>query len=58
LPFTIILFCIPGNIKTELHRNFKLPLLSMMLYPAEIGVLTQLYAATSEEAKDYGGKVG
>jgi hypothetical protein len=47
-----------GSIDTNLYRNVNIPLLrTLVLYPPEIGAVTQLYAATAEEAGNYGGKV-
>jgi len=49
----------PGNLKTELQRHvpgwLKGPL-NLMLYPVENGALTQLWAGTSPETKDFNGK--
>jgi len=48
----------PGNIQTELYRNqgFLHGLLTgWLLYPPPHGALTQLWAATTPEAKDYNG---
>ncbi|KAJ3567039.1 hypothetical protein NP233_g6621 [Leucocoprinus birnbaumii] len=55
----------PGNINTELYRYVdRMPILGPLkklgaglgLYPITLGAVTQLYAATAEEAGDYGGK--
>lgn len=55
----------PGNINSELHRHidestilgFLRKLIGpVVLYPPKLGALTQLYAATAEEAGNYGGK--
>ncbi|THG97601.1 hypothetical protein EW026_g4430 [Hermanssonia centrifuga] len=50
----------PGNIKSDLNRHttsflFKI-LQWILLFPAEYGPLTQLYAGTSPEAMEYNGK--
>ncbi|GBE85822.1 NAD-P-binding protein [Sparassis latifolia] len=49
----------PGIIKTELARHSWLPmnqLMFMFAYPSSTGALTQLYAGTSPEGADLGGK--
>jgi len=51
----------PGNLKTELQRHLRLgfilkPLVDLVLYPVPYGALTQLYAGTSPEGKDFNGK--
>jgi len=49
----------PGNLKTDLQRHLgciQKPLIDLMLYPVPYGALTQLYAGTSPEGKDFNGK--
>ncbi|KAF8910755.1 hypothetical protein CPB85DRAFT_678278 [Mucidula mucida] len=49
----------PGTIQTELQRTLtggKKKIVSKLVYPAEYGALTQLYAGTSPEGKDFDGK--
>jgi len=49
----------PGNLRTELQRHVH-PILDRMLgltlYTADYGALTQLWAGTSPETKDFNGK--
>ncbi|KAA1468862.1 NAD-P-binding protein [Dentipellis sp. KUC8613] len=51
----------PGAIKTDLQRHtgffFKKFLECFILYDIDHGVITQLYAGTSEEAADFNGEV-
>ncbi|KAH6912196.1 hypothetical protein BKA70DRAFT_1266949 [Coprinopsis sp. MPI-PUGE-AT-0042] len=51
--------CNPGNLKTELQRHTA-PLatffINMILYPAPMGALTQLWAGTSDEGLNMNGK--
>ncbi|KAJ7321631.1 NAD-P-binding protein [Mycena albidolilacea] len=49
----------PGNIKTDLARHssgVEKAMTGWMLYPVDLGVLTQLYAGTSPEGSQLGGK--
>jgi len=49
----------PGNIKTDLARHstpVERALTNWMLYPVQLGVLTQLYAGTTPEALQLNGK--
>ncbi|KAG8980276.1 hypothetical protein FRB94_011994 [Tulasnella sp. JGI-2019a] len=49
----------PGNLQTELQRHLpslRQRILSLLLYPAPLGALTQLWAGTSPETKDFNGK--
>ncbi|EIN09199.1 NAD(P)-binding protein [Punctularia strigosozonata HHB-11173 SS5] len=49
----------PGNLRTDLQRHLSGPrkfIISMLLYPASYGALTQLWAGTSPEAADFNGK--
>ncbi|KAJ7641842.1 NAD-binding protein [Roridomyces roridus] len=49
----------PGNIKTDLARHsgtIQSATTNWMLYPVELGALTQLYAGTAPEASALGGK--
>ncbi|KAI5115497.1 hypothetical protein M0805_000110, partial [Coniferiporia weirii] len=49
----------PGNIKTEMQRHmtpFERWRLNLILYPAPLGALTQLWAGTMPEAATYNGK--
>ncbi|KAJ7473533.1 NAD-P-binding protein [Mycena latifolia] len=49
----------PGNIKTDLTRHvsaLQRALIGWMLYPVELGALTQLYAGTAPEALQLSGK--
>jgi len=53
----------PGIIFSDLTRhvpqflfNLFRPILSLFFYPVELGAITQLYAATSEDGKDFNGK--
>ncbi|KAJ7449545.1 NAD-P-binding protein [Mycena latifolia] len=49
----------PGNIKTDLGRHstpMERALTGWMLYPVDLGVLTQLYAGTMPEALELSGK--
>ncbi|KAF8662085.1 hypothetical protein AX16_001195 [Volvariella volvacea WC 439] len=49
-----------GNIRTDVQRNlspaFRAVLNLLILYPAAMGALTQLYAGTSHEAANFNGK--
>jgi len=48
----------PGNLKTNLQRHLgciQKPLVDLLLYPVPYGALTQLYAGTSPEGKDFNG---
>ncbi|KDQ11790.1 hypothetical protein BOTBODRAFT_35039 [Botryobasidium botryosum FD-172 SS1] len=50
----------PGNLKTDLQRHLgstQRRLLDIMLYPAAMGAVTQLYAGTSPAGAEYNGKV-
>ncbi|KAF8871709.1 hypothetical protein CPB85DRAFT_1379041 [Mucidula mucida] len=49
----------PGNIKTELQRHMGAArkwMVDQLLYPVELGALTQLYAGTMPDAANYNGK--
>jgi retinol dehydrogenase-12 len=52
----------PGNIRTELTRHVNAPewflhaFRQLLLYPVELGAVTQLYAGTAPEAKDLNGQ--
>jgi len=53
----------PGIIDSELIRHVPTflakifrPLLNLLWYPADMGAITQLYAATSQEGKEFNGK--
>jgi NAD(P)-dependent dehydrogenase (short-subunit alcohol dehydrogenase family) len=49
----------PGNIKTNLQRHlslFETLTSKLLLWPAPMGALTQLYAGTSTDGKDLNGK--
>ncbi|KAK7055760.1 NAD(P)-binding protein [Favolaschia claudopus] len=49
----------PGNLKSGLQRHMEgiqKTIINMMLYPTPYGALTQLYAGTSEEGVNFGGK--
>jgi len=51
--------CNPGNLKTELQRHVnsvQAVVLNLILYPAHMGALTQLYAGTSPETADANGQ--
>jgi retinol dehydrogenase 12 len=51
----------PGNLSTDLQRTlpkfFKAFLDAFVLYPSEMGALTQLWAGTSPEGAEMNGKV-
>ncbi|KAI0710962.1 NAD(P)-binding protein [Earliella scabrosa] len=49
----------PGNLKTDLQRHIskvESALTNIMLYPAPMGALTQLYAGTTVEGANLGGQ--
>ncbi|KAI5115554.1 hypothetical protein M0805_001883 [Coniferiporia weirii] len=49
----------PGNLKTELQRHvssLQLRIMNLMMYPAPLGALTQLWAGTMPETAEYNGK--
>ncbi|KAF9022543.1 NAD-P-binding protein [Hymenopellis radicata] len=46
----------PGTIQTELQRTLTGVKKKILVYPVEYGALTQLYAGTSPEGKDFNGK--
>ncbi|KAH6912194.1 hypothetical protein BKA70DRAFT_1266944 [Coprinopsis sp. MPI-PUGE-AT-0042] len=51
--------CNPGNLKTDLQRHtggITAFIINMMVYPAPMGALTQLWAGTSEEGSTMNGK--
>ncbi|KAI5116375.1 hypothetical protein M0805_003529 [Coniferiporia weirii] len=49
----------PGNVTTEIHRHASGLLarfMNMVMYPAPLGALTQLWAGTMSETAEYNGK--
>ncbi|KAH6912195.1 hypothetical protein BKA70DRAFT_1266946 [Coprinopsis sp. MPI-PUGE-AT-0042] len=51
--------CNPGNLKTDLQRHtggVTAFIINMMVYPAPMGALTQLWAGTTEEGASMNGK--
>ncbi|VDB84625.1 unnamed protein product [Peniophora sp. CBMAI 1063] len=49
----------PGNLKTDLQRHlpgWQATLINLILYPAPMGAITQLWAGTAPDAADHNGK--
>ncbi|KAJ7452771.1 hypothetical protein B0H11DRAFT_2072939 [Mycena galericulata] len=49
----------PGNIQTDLYRhapNYQRKIMELSLYPVELGAQTQLWAGTTADGANFGGK--